>query len=208
MSYSILDILALDLATDTGFCRGQPGAKELDFGCIRFKKRDETMEVAFDAFSTWLANHLLEDAPSLVIFEAPALPFQMRGNTTYMTLRYTYGLAAICELVCKKFDVRCEEAKVSDIRHYCLGRNPRSKIAKELVIQRAAEWGHVTDDHNAADAIMLHAYKAALINPAIALSTAPLFHVSEAKPAKKRPKEKGYHLFPQLPFRSPRGVDE
>lgn len=66
-------LLALDLATNTGWCAGT-GEDMPELGTVRMPSTGEEIGPFADFFERWLSRHLDELQPSMVLFEAPLLP--------------------------------------------------------------------------------------------------------------------------------------
>jgi len=168
-------ILALDLASRSGWALGVPGARPLS-GSIRFAREGHSMAAHFAGCRDWLDAFVAVNKPRVVIFEAPIAPSFMIGHTTTTTARALLGLIGMVEgtLYGRGFDVR--EASVSDVRRFFLGSaRIKSKDAKAATVRRCVELGWRPADDNAADALALWAYMISILSPADGVKLLPLF---------------------------------
>ena len=168
------DILALDLATVSGWAEG-PAGGPVRSGSVRFAPAGSTHgEIALGAIR-WFSDRLTVSKPSLIVYEAVNVQ-HMAGKTNLNTIRVLCGLPFLLEGVAQGFgiyDIR--EAKTADVRKFFIGSNPQRKEAKQATIDRCRMLGHDPVDDNAADAFSLHFYMAGLLNPRLAMVSTPLF---------------------------------
>lgn len=166
MSYTG-QILALDLATRTGWACGRAQDPVPVSGSVRFGRNGSTPAAVLYACRQWLGGFLSGNpAVQLVVFEAPLIPMFKRGATNIATIRQLMGLCAVVEeLLYAKggYDVR--EAKVSEVRNHFIGHNPKREIAKAKTIYNCKMLGWDPVDDNAADALALWDYQASLLYP-------------------------------------------
>ncbi|HEY2757507.1 MAG TPA: hypothetical protein VGJ01_17395 [Pseudolabrys sp.] len=168
-------VLALDLATKTGWAYGSPGAVPKS-GSLRFAREGATMAAHLVGCRKWLVDFIAVNETRLVVFEAPLTPDLMRGRTNISTIRLLIGLAAIVEecLYGRGIDVR--EARVSDVRAHFLGSNRfKRDEAKRATKELCARIGWPAVDDNAADALALWSYQVSFIAPDLALRVSPLW---------------------------------
>ena len=94
-------VLALDLATTTGWAYGVPETKP-EFGWLQFAKPGADRPVIYRAFRNWLEETWNErDAqPDLIVYESPAVPSMMAGKTNIDTTKLLIGLAEHLEEWC------------------------------------------------------------------------------------------------------------
>ena len=169
------NVLALDLATMTGWAYGPPG-KTPAFGHLRFGKPGTSRPQLYRNFRTWLDDtwNVRDHQPDLVVYESAAIPSLMSGKTNIDTTKTLIGLCEHLEEWCHdKIELR--EATVSQVRSFFIGKNFKAKFAKPMTIEkcRAMGWAVETDDE--ADAVALHTYQCAWLRPDIAHLSAPLF---------------------------------
>ena len=157
-------ILALDLASVTGFAYGElpdslptildvaSGVRipQVLHGTFRSGTAASSDGKFFSNFFNWLEDQIIFHNPRLVIFEAPIL----RGNkTAAQTARRLMGLATITDLVAHRRGVPLvREADLQTIKKHFAGHGHADKGA---MIRRCHELGWVPEDDNAADAIAL-----------------------------------------------------
>lgn len=113
-------VLALDLASVSGWAVGEPGSKPLH-GSIRFASPGASHEAIFANAFEWTSSMMLEHAPKLVIWEAPLAGFKT-GKTTNDVSTVLFGLPAVvgaAAYISGVFDIRKAETK--DVRHHFIG---------------------------------------------------------------------------------------
>lgn len=107
-------ILALDLATNAGWCCGL-GDDLPEVGHVTMPDTKEEVGPFLSFFQRWLQAMILEHRPTYVVFEAPMLPKarfdratgkMTQAPTTIATTRKLQGLAGVCEMVV--FDLNFE----------------------------------------------------------------------------------------------------
>jgi hypothetical protein len=87
-------IMALDLASTSGWAVGEPGGVPAH-GSIRFASVGASHEAIFAAAAKWIGDKITFYAPGMVVWEAPLATSFSRGNTTNNTTTLLYGLPAI-----------------------------------------------------------------------------------------------------------------
>lgn len=170
-------ILALDLASRTGWACGFPHEDKPRSGSVRFAREGASLGAIYAGCRQWLADFLAtEPDVRLIVFEAPMAPQHMAGFTTAHIIRVLIGLCAVVEEYghAGGYDVR--EAKASEVREHFLGTNRiKRKEAKSATIDACNRLGWAPSDDNAADALALWHYQASFLDPKLALQTSPLF---------------------------------
>jgi hypothetical protein len=165
-------ILALDLATTTGWAFGRPD-RAPKYGSIRFGKPGADRALCYRIFRTWL-DHDLPMPPDLIVYESPASPMIMMGRTNINTIKRLIGLCEnLEEWACDKVELR--EASVQQVRAHFIGRNLKSAMAKAATIARCRELGWDVNNDNEGDACALWDYQRCCLRPDIAVTTTPLF---------------------------------
>lgn len=159
-------ILALDIATRMGWCMGSLRGK-LTFGSVQLAPEGSSDAAVGYGALQWLGRQLSAFRPRVLAFEAPLNPQMMGGKTNRRTLRRLMGLPFVIETVAYGYGVYdLREVEVGDLRHYWLGkRNVPGAQAKRLVNEKMRALGHVTSDYDASDAIAVHRFTAAVIDP-------------------------------------------
>jgi hypothetical protein len=170
------NVLALDVATRTGWAYGAPGTVPRS-GSLRFAREGASMAAVFVGCRRWLLDFLaVNPETKLVVFEAPAVPSIMAGHTSINAIRTLIGLTAIIEecLYGRGLDVR--EARVSEVRSHFLGSNRfKRDAAKRATVDLCRSLGWSVVDENAADACALWSYQCSFLDPKTALRVSPLF---------------------------------
>ena len=163
-------VLALDLATTTGFAYGAPGSIPR-FGHIRFTKAGSSHAETFRAFRQWLEsdwNQGIKNVPDAVVYESPAVPTIMSGRTNINTIRLLVGLCAHLEEWCHGKVDYCHEARVADVRNHFVGSNMKSNAAKAKTMARCRMLGWEVTTYDEADACALWFYHCGWLNPRLA----------------------------------------
>lgn len=157
------EILALDLATQTGWARGEPGGK-LFYGTQKLGGDGATNAEKSAAAIKWATDQIKVFRPRIIVIEAPMAPSQMAGQTTVSTARTLLGLPFVIEGVAYLLGIyEVREANVQDVRQHFIGRRTvPGGGAKALVMQRCRELGFDPPDNNAGDAIALWHYAASI----------------------------------------------
>lgn len=144
-------VLALDLATVTGWCVGAPGARPA-YGSIRLDGRERAAR--YGALLDWLDDAAKIYRFQRVLFEAPMVTGDFRGRDAALL---ALGLAAHLEFWCWDEGVRCADVHSGTARKAVLGKGggwgPGG--AKPVVIEWCRRQGFRPQDDNAADAILL-----------------------------------------------------
>jgi len=173
-----MNILALDIATTTGWCRGELGQVPA-CGSVRFGKSGVVSpHETFAAALTWLAGFLEpKPRPDFMMIESMLPPDAMRGATSKAVRDRLAGLHGIVLAVAQIRGIaRIEEVSVGDVRaHFICDRAARRIVAKRETLLQCTALGWPARDDNAADACAVWSYACALIDPKTALRIVPLF---------------------------------
>ena len=167
------DILALDLATDTGICRGVVGGRPI-FETISFAGNGGVFACAL----VWISDYVRKSpSPDLIAIEDTLPTTFTKGRTNKQTNDRLIGLAAIVQAVAQQNKIELYKHSVSMIRRHFIGTNdfPR-KQAKLYTIAKCKELGWAVEDDNQADAAALWQYQCSLIDPIQGLRVSPLFN--------------------------------
>lgn len=168
-------ILALDLASTSGWACGEPGGSP-SHGSIQFVSAGASHEAVFAAALKWMSDMCASNGPTMVIWEAPMPTSFSRGKTTSSTISLLYGLPAVMGAVAYLrgiYDIR--KADTKDVRNHFIGSNPKRAKAKPMVIRQCRAMGWEVRDDNEADALATWHYMCSLIEPKLALQVRPLF---------------------------------
>lgn len=169
-------VLALDLATNTGWAEGEIGALPR-FGSTRFAPAGSAPAAIFGGAIQWLGTRLQAFRPHVIAYEAPFAPSVMRGHTNANTARILLGLPAVMEGVSYRMGVHnLMEASVGDVRQHFIGtRRLKSAEAKRAVIQRCRDLALDVQDDNQADAVALWFFITAVLDQRTSARSSPLF---------------------------------
>lgn len=168
-----MTVLALDLASVSGWAYGDPGGAPTH-GYIRFAKAGSSHEAIFASAMRWMTG-MMRIKPSLVVWESPLSTVFRRGRTTTDTTSILFGLPAVIGAVAFEhgvYDLR--KADTRDVRNFFIGSNPKRARAKPMVIAQCKRQGWNVTDDNEADALAVWHYQCSIIAPTLALRPAPL----------------------------------
>jgi hypothetical protein len=171
-------VLALDIATRTGFALGRVGEQPA-FGSIRFGKSSSDDNVIFGAALDWTSRFLEpQPRPDLLALEALLPPTAMGGKTTAAVRDRLAGLHGVIRGVASLRGIaRIEDYAVGSVRQHFIGdRKAKRDVAKRETMRRCLQLGWNSVDDNAADALATWSYCCSLIDPRLALRTVPLFN--------------------------------
>lgn len=171
-------ILALDIATTTGFARGRVGEKPIG-GSIRFGRPGASSNAVFGRCLQWIAKELEpEPRPNILIVESMLSPDAKVGFTSRDVRDRLAGLHGIVRAVAHLrgvYDI--SEAGVGQVRAHFIGAsNLKRDAAKSQVLMRCDQLGWDASDDNAGDAFALWSYAAGLLDADWALRLSPLFN--------------------------------
>jgi crossover junction endodeoxyribonuclease RuvC len=141
-------IIALDLATATGWAVGMPEA-EPRFGTFTLPSTGDDIGRFLVKFEDWLNDMITVEGPGLVVFEAPIL---RRGGGNPVVARKLMGLANCVETICYRRDVRCRQAHLATVKKSFAGSG---RAEKSDMIAMARRWGWAVRNDNEADALGL-----------------------------------------------------
>jgi len=159
-------VLALDLATVTGFAVGDLAAPTASTpveaasagalppmplsGSQRIGKPGMGDGRFFECFEIWMTDMIAVHNPDVVIFEAPIVH---SGKINAKTARRLMGLAVLAELIAHKKGVgRILEGNISQIKKHATGNG---RATKPQMIAAARRLGWRPADDNEADALWL-----------------------------------------------------
>jgi hypothetical protein len=134
-------VLALDLASVTGWAVGVPGGVP-EHGSIRFASKGASHEAIFaDAFK-WMTIRCSWWKPCTIVWEAPLSTSFMRGRTTTDVTTLLYGLPAVigaAGYIKSIYDIR--KADTKDVRNHFIGCNPKRAKAKRRTMRQCRAMG-------------------------------------------------------------------
>lgn len=168
-------VLALDLATTTGWAWHLPGMPRPLFGAFRLPGDARAVGQPADALERWLREQALLLRPhggiSHFMFEAQHISSRANVDTLYRLI----ALGGIVEKFAYQVKGHCYKVDISTWRKHFIGRGSGFKRTadkksylpgedpKELAIQRCAEYGWHTDVADAAEAVGILDYSLSLI---------------------------------------------
>jgi len=166
-------ILALDLATMTGWARGEPGGTPT-YGTIGKKGRSHP--AIFGEFQKWLITETAGDKrPDVIAYEMPI----MRDTDTGNVVGLLWGLAAIVQATAYQRSIHNDNLMpigLDKMRKYFLGKSKwKREEGKAAAMRRCKIMGWAPQDDNAAEALGHWCYACALLKPGVAHRTSPLF---------------------------------
>ena len=172
-------ILALDIATRTGWALGKPSGAPTS-GSYRFGQFHSEPHEVFGAALKWFSEFLKQQdpLPDMLIVEAMLPPLAMKGQTSRAVRDRLAGLHGTLLGVAQLRGIgEIASASVGDVRAHFIGdRACRREQAKREVMRQCEMQGWPAQDHNAADACALWSYACTLIRPELGLRVVPLFH--------------------------------
>jgi hypothetical protein len=177
MTYRPL-IMALDIATTTGFALGRVGDSPVA-GSARFGRDDASPNAVFAHALTWLSGILEQKPrPDMLVIEAMLPPGAKVGYTNTEVRDRLAGLHGIMRAVAYLRGIyKINEVPVGDVRAHFIGRRDLERdAAKAEVMLRCHQLGWTTIDNNAGDALALWSYAVAGIDPDWSLQLSPLFN--------------------------------
>jgi hypothetical protein len=156
-----MKILALDIASTTGFCIGSTEQNApFDFGSIRFAKPGSPHQTLFGSALEWASAQLSIWNPDRLVYEAPL--YFRNGNSRMGNDEILHGLPAVILAAAferKIFDIH--KAPVRDVRLHFIGCSPPRETAKARTVARCKQLRWEVRDHNEADACALWDYACA-----------------------------------------------
>ena len=170
-----MNILALDIATVTGWAYGTPGSVPR-LGTQRWAPPSSSNADVGCGVLRWASDFLKMNPVDVLYFEAPFDPRVMGKRTNFNTTRILVGLPFLIEtLFAARNIATIREVPVAAVRKHFLGKNPRGEEGKKEVQRRCRQLGWRFDSDDAADAGAVWAYACAIEAPKAAIATAPLF---------------------------------
>lgn len=157
-----MKILALDIATNTGFAIGDTADLVPAFGSVRFIKPGSSHQALFGNALKWAADFLQRHNPERIIYEAP---LQFRGGKSRAgNDEILHGLPAVILAAAYYRDIfDIHKAPVRDVRVHFIRSNPKREFAKQRTIARCKQLGWYVEDDNQADACALWDYACAQV---------------------------------------------
>lgn len=180
-------ILALDIATRTGFAFGRPGEFPRS-GSVRLAPQGASNGMIGRGMLRWLTDFLAVNPVGALYYEVPLDPRHMGNKTNFATARVLLGLPFLVETIAEARGIfKLREAGVQDVRKHFVGE-ARPKDKKAAVLARCRQLRWAPEDDNAGDALALWDFACAIEAPGTAIATTPLFTPPpEPEPAEGEP---------------------
>lgn len=178
MDRGVTDILALDIASTTGWARGPIEPTGPRCGSVRFAKPGASQNAICGRALEWMIDTLKPPLPDVVAIEALLPPHVIRGksNQDHDLLAHLHGIVMGVCFMRGVFKVHKHAARTVRAAFIDLSACGKGQ-AKPMVIGRCRELGWLDNaDADAADAAAVWSYQAALIDPTHAIRVSPLFH--------------------------------
>jgi len=195
-------ILALDVATTTGWAYGMPGDRpafgHFRSGTPRRKGADDNLGEVLTEFRGWLDRWCAKSEPRMMVFEAPYVPRfapkKVRTRTGQVVatepnkaipidikvVRKLFAMCGLVEMVAHDRAIPCREAQSNVIcRHFTGNGSWGGRENKKAATQKMCAvygWPDVSEDE--ADALALWVYAEAVLFPK-ARSAGPLFALGD-----------------------------
>ena len=174
-----MDILALDLATVSGWARGCVGDAAPACSSLRFGKPGASQNAILYHCKTWIVSQLdPEPRPDVLAIEALLPTSFVRGRTNKSTNELLAGMHGIVRAEAYERGIyRIEAHPVNAIRAHFIDMNVCARgEAKMYVVRKCKSLGWLeTADEDAADAAALWSLVCSQIDPKLALQVSPLF---------------------------------
>lgn len=172
-------VLALDLATVSGFAIGRPG-EEPQSGSVRFASKGASHNAIAGGALRWLISFTKEHAVDEAVIEEAVHKKQWKSSTASDDV--TGGLIFLARGVLYERGVyKISTAPVNSVRKFFLGEGnlPREEAKHRTVMRcRALCWDPDGDD--SADALAMWAWRCSRLDPAFGTSLSPLFNKKRA----------------------------
>ena len=172
-------VLALDIASTTGWALGAVGAATPSCGSVRFAAPGSSHAAILASCFDWMVELTKDKRPDIIAIE-DLLPFgAARGRTNKKTGDLLGALHGIVRLVAFKRSIfKVHAVSASDVRgHFIDGRTYRREQAKGYVVQKCKALGWLeSSDEDAADACAVWSFQCSRLDPKEALRVSPLFN--------------------------------
>jgi Holliday junction resolvasome RuvABC endonuclease subunit len=172
------EVLALDIASTTGFARGPIGREGPRCGSVRFGKAGASQLAICGHALEWAIDTIKPPLPDIVAIEDLLPPHVTRGksNVDHDLLAHLHGIVmGVCFL---RGVYKVHKHSVNSIRAHFIDLKSCARGEQKMMVQRKCKslgWLEATDD-DAADACALWSYQAGLLDPEQAIRISPLFN--------------------------------
>lgn len=162
-------ILALDIATRTGWAYG-PAGEPPRSGAVKLRKPDDPLHVASSNVGYFIKDQRVLERIDMVVYEAPLDPqakFQMvnKGGRAQnsASIILPFMIMGVIEFYCHFYGIQCVASNRQTVLKHFTGqaRWGNREAAKAAVISRAHALGLLpkeSRDDDRADAIAIHDY--------------------------------------------------
>lgn len=166
-------IVAIDPATNSGFCEGHVGASPM-LHAQRFRSGADDDIDLYGAATLYFATFLMTRKPDLIAIEAPIMAAW--GKTNAQTTAITRGLYAIFTGIARAKGIRVLTADIGTWRKYTLGRgNLKGPDAKRQCVALCRQLGWNAPTHDAAEAAGIWLWAGSQLAPERVQRIEPLF---------------------------------
>lgn len=182
-----MKVLALDIATVTGWAIGNVGDDAPTCGSVRFAQQGASQLAICGRALEWAIETIREPVPDIIAIEALLPPSVTRGqsNEHHDLLAHLHGLIMGVAFMRKVYKVH--KYPVQSIRAHFIDLSSCAKgEAKKVVLQRCKSMGWLeTSDDDAADACALWSYQVGLLDPEQVIRISPLFQHARERERKR-----------------------
>lgn len=171
------DVLALDIASVTGFARGPVGREGPRCGSIRFGKPGASQLAICGHALEWAIDTLKPPLPDVVAIEDLLPPHVTRGksNVDHDLLAQLHGV--ILGVCFARGIYKVHKHAVMTVRRHFIDLSACAKgQGKRMVQDKCKQLGWLADGDDAADAAAVWSYACSLIDPEQAIRISPLFN--------------------------------
>jgi hypothetical protein len=186
-----MKILALDIATRTGYAWGPPGMRP-EYGSRRLAESGADEGKIFSLFAGWLAGMITEHQITHIYAEAayvpqPRIRFKKAGDDlvpgagsppfNIAVIKRLIGLRAVAQLIKYRYNIEYREVESSAItRHFTgFGRHGGREGKKAATMAMARLYGFTPANDDESDALSLFFYAESILAPLAQRSAGPLF---------------------------------
>jgi hypothetical protein len=165
MARRVSGLLALDVATVSGWAYGAPGERPL-YGRYRAGKPPHEGGQILAAFRGWLNWRLAEWRPEWIVFEAPYVPHPRSPIPVDINVvRRLFAMCGIVEMTAHEHGIRCREEQSNVICKFFTGNGSwGGRANKKAATQKmAAVYGFPGVSEDEADALALFVYAEAVL---------------------------------------------
>lgn len=170
-SFDDMVVLALDIASCTGFAVGRIGQPKPEAsGSITFGRGKGAPRCEKGAHMVrWMNDMFKVHSPDVISIEAPLSGHaRNRGQSNENATRLALGMIFLAESLGELKGCRVSERPVQTVRKFFIGHgNLKGEVAKACVFDKCAFIGCNPGDDNESDAIALWSFEAVERNPSV-----------------------------------------